>query len=187
MKLILVALVLLFVQGCSSQIYPNQKVEGKVFPSVTGETLEQVSMSLPEDVLGEPVVFLLGYKQDAQFDIDRWLIGLDMTETDVSAFELPTIQGLAPRMFQTTINNGMRKGIPKALWKGVVTIYKDGAQLQQFTGNENPNNARVMLLDASGAIQFFYDEGFSVAALNRLRKSLAALEVLPDRELPNRR
>ncbi|MFT5294627.1 MAG: hypothetical protein ACI9YH_000633, partial [Colwellia sp.] len=56
---------------------------------------------------------LVGYKQNSQFDIDRWLIGLDMTETKVDAYEIPTIQGLFPRMFSTLIDNGMRKGIPK--------------------------------------------------------------------------
>ena len=115
----------------------------------------------------------IGYKQNSQFDIDRWLIGLDMTNTQVDVYEIPTIQGLFPRMFSTTINNGMRNGIPKSLWQGVVTVYNDGDEVQAFTGNENPNNARVVLLDKNGVILYFYDEGFSVAALNEVRKFLA--------------
>jgi cytochrome oxidase Cu insertion factor (SCO1/SenC/PrrC family) len=72
-------------------------------------------------------------------------------------------------MFSTFIDNGMRKGIPKELWKGVVTVYEDGDMIQRFTGNINPNNARVMLLDAQGKILYFYDRGFSVAALKDVR------------------
>jgi cytochrome oxidase Cu insertion factor (SCO1/SenC/PrrC family) len=60
----------------------------------------------------------------------------------------------------------MRKGIPKALWKGVVTVYADGDKIQRFTGNQRPNNARVMLLDADGKVVYFYADGFSVDALN---------------------
>ncbi|MEP2651324.1 MAG: hypothetical protein ABJH06_04945, partial [Paraglaciecola sp.] len=66
----------------------------------------------------------------------------------------------------------MRKGIPKALWKGVITVYEDGDKLQRFTGNQNPNNARVILLDKQGEIVYFYDDGFAVSALNALRSQL---------------
>ena len=95
-----------------------------------------------------------------------------MTKTNVAAYEIPTIQGMLPRMFSGFIDGGMRKGIPKNLWKGVVTVYEDGDKVQRFTGNLNPNNARVMLLDKQGNIVYFYDRGFSVAALNEVRSLL---------------
>jgi hypothetical protein len=79
---------------------------------------------------------------------------------------------MAPRMFSTFIDNGMRKGIPKELWGGVITIYKDGEKVQAFTGNESPNNCRVVLIDKAGKILYFYDRGFSVAALNELNAVL---------------
>lgn len=166
------ALVLL--GACATQ-YPNQSVVGQVFPCVQGESLAGDIVRFPDDVKGAPAVLLLGYKQDSQFDIDRWLIGLDMTGTQTKVFELPTIAGMAPRMFSTQIDNGMRRGIPKELWAGVVTIYADGDRLQAFTGNTNPNNARALLLDADGSIAFFHDRGFSVEALNTLRDRLQSL------------
>lgn len=69
----------------------------------------------------------------------------------------------------------MRRGIPKELWGGVITIYEDGERIQAFTGNEKPNNARVLLLDEKGNVVYFYDSGFSVAALNELITRLAEL------------
>jgi hypothetical protein len=167
--LMIIAVVLL--SACSTS-YPNQAITGQDFPSVTGQTLEKESMAFPEDLQGKMSLLLIGYKQDSQFDIDRWLIGLDMTQTQVAVYEVPTIQGLFPRMFSPLINNGMRAGIPKPLWKGVVTIYKDGDQVQAFTGNENPNNTRVVLLNEQGKVIYFYDQGFSVDALNQLRALL---------------
>ncbi|MCV2883505.1 hypothetical protein OE749_02180 [Aestuariibacter sp. AA17] len=162
------------LSGCATQ-YPNQNVQGQRFPNVTGESLEGKPYTIPSDFSGKPVLFLIGYKQDSQFDIDRWLIGLDMTKTAIDVYELPTIQGLAPRMFQTTINDGMRAGIPKPLWKGVITIYAGGESVQAFTGNQNPNNARVALLDEEGVVRWFYDEGFAVPALNALRETISDL------------
>jgi hypothetical protein len=173
------ALMMIFAlsaTACQSS-YPNAKPLGETFPTVEGTSLKGEKVRFPQDLKGEPVVLLLGYKQDAQFDIDRWFIGLDMTKTKVKAMELPTIKGMFPRMFKTMIDNGMRSGIPKELWGGVVTIYKDGDRLQKFTGNEKGLNARVMLLDSQGNIIYFHDRGFSVPALNELRSALEGSRV----------
>lgn len=168
MRVFILSFFIFLTTACSTQ-YSNQSVTGKPFPSVSGHTLEQDRVNIPEDFNGNFTLLLIGYKQNSQFDIDRWLIGLDMTETQVDVYEIPTIQGLFPRMFSTMIDNGMREGIPKPLWKGVITVYDDGGTIQAFTGNQSPNNARVILLNKKGTILYFYDDGFSVAALNKLR------------------
>jgi len=167
---LMVLMGLIFV-SCSTT-YINKNPLGEIFPVVSGESLEKIEIEMPKYFNGSKVILLLGYKQDSQFDIDRWLIGLDQTETKAKIYELPTIQGLFPRMFSTFIDNGMRKGIPKELWGGVITIYSDGSVIQEFTGNENANNARVLLIDESGKVIYFYDKGFAVSALNELRQKL---------------
>ena len=171
MRIFLLLIFISLTSGCSTK-YTNQSILGKPFPSVTGQSLEENTVSIPKDFNKDFTLLLVGYKQNSQFDIDRWLIGLDMTKTNVDAYEIPTIQGLFPRMFSTMIDNGMRKGIPKPLWKGVITVYEDGEKVQAFTGNEDPNNARVILLNKEGIVLYFYDDGFSVAALNQLRDIL---------------
>jgi hypothetical protein len=173
MRLITLLLFISLISACSTN-HPNKDITGQVFPSISGQTLEEETMNIPGDFDDDFTLLLIGYKQNSQFDIDRWLIALDMTETNVPTYEIPTIQGLFPRMFSTVIDNGMRAGIPKPLWKGVVTVYKDGEQVQSFTGNERPNNARVVLLTKDGSIVHFYDKGFSVDALNQLRSHLIA-------------
>lgn len=67
----------------------------------------------------------------------------------------------------------MRNGIPRELWSIVITVYEDGETIQAFTGNERPNNARVVLLDDKGKVIHFYDRGFSVHALNDLRSNIS--------------
>jgi hypothetical protein len=167
-----VLVFVLFFSGCANYEYPSQVLIGDKMIKATGKSLEGNTVVMPQDFIGQETLLLFGYKQDSQFDIDRWLIGLDMTQTQVAAYEIPTIQGMLPRMFSGFIDGGMRKGIPKKLWKGVVTVYADGDKVQRFTGNLNPNNARVMLLDKQGVIVYFYDRGFSVEALNAVRKAL---------------
>jgi hypothetical protein len=168
-------LILLLVLASCSTTFKNQDIIGKSFPSVKGKSLADKFWSIPKDFEGSKVLLLIGYKQDSQFDIDRWLIGIDMKKINVKVYELPTIQGMFPRMFKTRINSGMKKGIPKSIWGAVITIYKDGEKVQQFTGNERANNARVILLDKKGKIRYFYSEGFSVPALNKLQNTLKSM------------
>ena len=170
-KIILLLFISFTFFGCATT-YTNKNPLGEKFPSVSGESLEKEEIKMPEYFKDSKVILLLGYKQDSQFDIDRWLIGLDQTNTTLKTYEIPTIQGLFPRMFSTFIDEGMRRGIPKELWGGVITVYSDGAELQEFTGNENPNNARVLLLDEDGKVIYFFDRGFSVFALNELREKI---------------
>ncbi len=164
--------------SCANYDYASQVTIGERMVSASGQSLEGEKVQIPDDFSGENTLLLLGYKQDSQFDIDRWLIALDMTETAVAAYEIPTIQGMAPRMFSTFIDNGMRRGIPKPLWKGVITVYEDGDKVQRYTGNQNPNNARVILLGPDGSVRYFYDQGFAVAPLKEIRTLLGQSNVL---------
>ena len=171
MRLLNLLFITLLLSACSTT-YENTDVKGETLPNMLGQTLDKKSVEIPTIFESPLTLLLIGYKQDSQFDIDRWLIGLDMTETKVDTYEIPAIQGMFPRMFKTQINNGMRAGIPKELWKGVITLYKDGETMQAFTGNENANNARIILINKQGRILYFYDRGFSVSALNALRSFL---------------
>ncbi|MHC4931753.1 MAG: hypothetical protein ACYTGV_06140 [Planctomycetota bacterium] len=157
--------------GCGST-YARQDPVGELFPSVVGTSLQGAEFRIPEAFAGEPVLLLVGYEQDTQFDIDRWLLGLTQAGIKVRAYELPTIPGLAPRMFSGTIDDGMRSGIPSEDWGGVITVYGDGDKIAEFTGNENKLPGRVLLLDANGRVVFFHDRGYSVGTLQRLRDAL---------------
>lgn len=135
--------------GCSTT-YERRDPTGKVFPSVEGTALDNKNWRIPEDFAGAPVLILVGYKQNSQFDIDRWLLGLCEAGVKVRAFEVPTIPGLMPGAFSGYIDAGMRSGIPSEDWGGVITLYGDAAVVARFTGNEIGLPARVLLLDSVG-------------------------------------
>jgi len=155
--------------GCSST-YTHKGVTGKNLPLFKGHTLNKKEITLPDDFLGQKSILLIGYVQNSQFDIDRWLIGLDMQRVVTPVFEIPAIKGFWPKLFRNQIDNGMRRGIPNELWKIVITVYDDGEKIQEFLGNEKPGNARIVILDEQGEIIYFYDRGFSVNALKEALK-----------------
>ena len=100
-RLTLLPLLALVGFGCGST-YDQRDPTGEQFPSVTGTSLKGAEYRIPEAFAGEPVLLLVGYDQDTQFDIDHWLLGLTQAGVTVRTHELPTIPGLAPRMFSGT-------------------------------------------------------------------------------------
>lgn len=154
--------------SCSS--HPRRDPTGEPFPTVRGTSLDGVQVTLPDEFRGEPLLLLVGYEQDAQFDLDRWLFGLDQAGWRIRTFEVPTLPGLFPRLLQGTIDGGMRRGIPQEDWASVVTVYGDGDRIAAFTGDEDGLTGRVLLLDGEGRVAFFHDRGYSVGTLQRLRE-----------------
>lgn len=164
--------IFLILTGCSTPL-PKVDVTGKRLISLKGKSLTGKVWKLPEMLQGNRSILLIGYKQKSQFDIDRWLLGLNDSKVKVSVFEIPAINSFFASLFAEKIDEGMRRGIPADIWSAVITMYgEDGKSMQEFTGNEDPNNSRVMVLDKTGKIIYFYDDGYSVGALKALLKSL---------------
>lgn len=169
------AALLLGSGSCQSRI-PRRDPSGEVFPTVKGESLTGKAWTLPADLAGEPTLLLVGYVQDAQFDADRWILGLMQAGSDLRLLEVPTIPGLIPTFLGDTIDAGMRKGIPEEDQGVVVTIYGDeAARIAEFTGTERPRNMRALLLDGEGRVVWFHDEGFSPRELMELVEEARSL------------
>ncbi|WP_419191230.1 hypothetical protein [Saltatorellus ferox] len=166
--------------GCSSPV-PNRNPIGEVFPTIEATPLDAEGegsgeVRIPGDFAGAPLLLLVGYVQDAQFDIDRWLFGVLDAELGVALREVPAARGMAASLASGFIDSGMRKGIPQTEWGAVVTTYgKTADTIAKVTGTERPRNARVLLLDGEGVIRWFHDAGFSAATLIALRSALAEL------------
>lgn len=171
-KLFTLFILGLVLQRCANYYYPSQVIVGENIIQFEGESLAGEAASIPQLFAGRHTLLLFGYVHKTQFDIDRWLIGLDQTSTQVKVYEIPTIKGMFPQMFSTVFDDSMREGIPKLIWKGVITVYKDGDRVQRYTGNLKPKNARMLLINTQGEVIHFYDRGFSVDALNALREKL---------------
>ena len=160
------------LSSCTSSV-ENRDPLGDIFPSTEGTSLEGQAIMLPPD---EPSILLVGYVQKAQFDADRWLVGLLQVTPPAKILEVPAVAGLFPRLIQGTIDGGMRKGIPEEDWRSVVTCYGGAAsEILKLTGNQNPRNIRVLLLDGEGQVRWFHDRGFSAGKLLELNQATLEL------------
>jgi hypothetical protein len=144
-----------------------------MFPTVVGTTLEGEELTLPAAYAGEPAVILVGYQQRAQFDIDRWVMGLIQADIDAPMLEIPAVPGLAAAFASDLIDQTMRDGIAEEDWAFIMTLYGQAAQsLAEFTGTERGQMTRVFVLDAEGRVAWFDDGGFTA------RKALEVREVV---------
>ncbi len=161
----------LLFSTCSA--LPNRNPAGQIFPKVDGESLTGKNVSLPGDLPKEKLLLLVGYRHKTQFDIDRWMLGLGMAKLTVPIYELPTLPGMAAKLFSGRIDNSMRAGIPRPDWSAVITIYGDDAEtIARMTGTERPKNARAILLDTNRKIIWFHDQGYSPRVLLELKAFL---------------
>lgn len=165
--------------GCGSTI-PNRLPEGELFPSLTGTSLSGVQYAIPDTFKGQTVILILAYDQNAQFDVDRWGVGFFTANLNLPpVYEIAAVPGLIPSLLKDRIDRGMRKGIPEESWKEVITAYGSGGKrLAEWTGTENPRNARVVLLDRDGKVVWFHDRGYGLPPLKELMKKLQTLEML---------
>jgi hypothetical protein len=166
-----------FTMTACQSIYIPQKTEliGRPFPVVSGTSLTGKTYDLPKDLPSQPCVLLIGYVQDSQFDIDRWILGLAQLKFEGCLYEVPAIQGLIPRLLKGRIDSGMRRGIPKEEWDQVINIYQDAERVAQFFGNNNPRNARVIVLDKQRIIRFYFDQGYSTREIINLMRTFERL------------
>lgn len=164
--------------ACSSTV-KNRNPLGEPFPGVQGKSLAGEVHQIPQDFAGEPVLLLIGYVMDTQFDIDRWLLGLMQAEISVAAYEIPTIRSLAARPFAGRIDSGMRGGIPQEDWRNVITVYGDAGKIVSFLGNERPRNTRAVLLDAEGRVAWFHDAGYSPRLMFELQDTIESMKARP--------
>lgn len=184
-KVYLGLFLLLCLSACSSE-YPTPVMEGKQLPSFVGQSLNENQVQVPQNLNQEPALLFFGYLQEAQFDIDRWMIGIEQIGLDIPYYEIPTVRGFLPGLFRSRINQGMRDGIPSALWDNVITVYQDNHIIQNFFGNEKPANAYVVLIDSDSRIRFFHNTGFSAAHLGQLQKQVQALTQTQTPIIPNK-
>lgn len=161
--------------GCSTAV-PRNEPGDRILPRVEGTSLDGKAVVLPDDLKGAPAILLVGYVQESQFDIDRWILGLKQTQSTVKLLEVPTIRGALTRLASNFIDSGMRRGIPQEDWPAVVTVYRDAEKIVSLTGNQNPRNARVLLLDKDGTIRWFSDRGYSADQVLELSRKAAELQ-----------
>jgi hypothetical protein len=148
---------------------------GKKLPSITGQSLSEKAVRLPDDVTGSPAVLLVAYRRGTQEDVDRWMAFLNEKAPGLSFYEVPTIAGILWRPMAGWIDSGMRRGVPQEKWPKVVTVYGDASVLRDFLGDYGGYTTHVVLLDGEGKVAWFNAGGFSERSAETFLSALGCI------------
>jgi hypothetical protein len=122
-----------------------------IFPSLTGENLNEKKFILPQDLPAEITLVLIAFEREQAEVLESWSKGLDLPNSQIPWIETPVIS--TPYVLGGFfIDRGMRIGIPDPkIRERVITLYTDRAAFAKSMGFEyDKHSAYVAVVDRSG-------------------------------------
>tara|TARA_R100000657_G_C4624428_1_gene73891 strand:+ start:78 stop:533 length:456 start_codon:yes stop_codon:yes gene_type:complete len=142
------------------------------FPTITAENLNKESITLPDDLAGNPALVLIAYQRQQQDNVNTWLGHLDTIEQaipGVRIIETPTISSMKWGWFSGFIDGGMRSGIPDEQARArTITLYTKVGKFNEALGIESTKTIYAVLLDDEGRVIEMVEGDYSDAKLARL-------------------
>ncbi len=145
---------------------------GILFPFLSAYSLAHTPVHLPEDAQGQVTLILIAFQRQAQGMVDSWLDPYTKKFDDTPGFtyyEIPMIKGKWWRLFSSSIDGGMRMGIPEKKHGHVITYYGDISMYLSSLQIQDLSLAYAFLLDKEGYIIY---QGKGVATPEQIKNML---------------
>jgi hypothetical protein len=146
------------------------------FPFLQAHSLARTPVQLPDDARGQVTLIIIAFQRQAQGMVDSWLVPYTKKFEDSPGFtfyEIPMIKGKWWRLFSSSIDGGMRMGIPEKKHAHVITYYGDINPYLFALDIQDLSLAYAFLLDKRGFI-IWRDKGFATAEKIKYMLNLAA-------------
>ncbi|MBN8702455.1 MAG: hypothetical protein J0M08_05295 [Bacteroidetes bacterium] len=143
---------------------------GKLFPTTTGQTLEEKKVTIPDNTKNKYTLIAMAYSSDAENDLSTWLnpiynkfivkTGMFDSEYDINLFFVPMFSSVN----MATANlaeKRMKKEVDKQIhsyvlfYKGDIEPYKNELKMTQ------KDTPYIFLLDKEGKIVYTTNGSFS--------------------------
>lgn len=150
--------IILFSVSCWSfgQHLLCQHIPKVKFPQFSVKTLNNTSLTLPNDLTHSVNIVILVFEQQAQSKVDTWaeLILAEMEPQDqISYYEVPMISGVYS-LIGRQIDRWMKAGIPVAYHDNTATFYGDRRFIFEGLDVTDRSNCYLFVLDKLGYIHF---------------------------------
>jgi hypothetical protein len=157
------------------QSAPGLLQVGGVFPTFSGRTITDHSLTLPETATEKPTVLVFSFSRTAGKDARMWNEHLAKDFPDnVSAYGVIQLES-APKIFRRLAISGIKSSMPVAVQNRTIVLYRDDQLWRQRLGVKNEGRAYVVMLDRSGTIRWINSDRFSDSTYGGLREKLAGL------------
>jgi hypothetical protein len=152
---------------------------GKVFPELTGETLESTKKSIPASTKGKYTIICMAYSSDSENDLKTWLgpaydkfiAKTEMFSYDVNLYFVPMFTGLnvagAGKAKKDMIKDTDKELHPYVLfYTGEIDVYK------KELGMDKKDLPYIFVLDKDGKIVYATNGYYTEAKMEALEDKL---------------
>ncbi|MGA2889479.1 MAG: hypothetical protein ABSE51_15635 [Terracidiphilus sp.] len=167
----LTAMLLVAVTNSAAQTDVSHLKPGDSFPSITGQTLSGKQMELPGAASARPAVVILSFSRAGGHDSQTWSQHLSKNVPGLPIYTVIFLESV-PRLFRGMAISGIKSGMPATMQDRTVLLYQDSEAWERKVRLGGEDHACVVLLKASGAIEWLSSEGFSDASYSGLLKQL---------------
>ena len=134
----------------------TQELIGKLFPKITAYSLAKTEVVLPDMAIGKITLIAIAFVREAQEMLDSWSIPFEdrfFNKPNYIYYEIPMLDGIW-KLFRSSIDGGMRAGIPNEKHGNVMTHYGNYKEYTSYLLIDNIHNGYIFLLDKEGIIRF---------------------------------
>jgi hypothetical protein len=162
--------------GLRSEIMAMDTGNTLYFPSITSENLNKESITLPDDLAGNPSLVLVAYERNQQLNVNTWLDQLELIEKalpGIQVIETPTISSNKWGWMAWFIDGGMRSGISDFEARArTITLFTNVKAFNKALGIDEVDRIYAVLLNDDGQVLVVESGNFSLEKLNVLIQSM---------------
>jgi hypothetical protein len=150
------------------------KPPGAQVPKITGRTLDDQEITLPDAASGRVTLLLLGASKKGGDRTKLWkdhFLG-DFASEPSATYYVVALLERAPSMFRGMIRNGMRSGTPVTQRAHVLTCVSGENDLLKYFDLTDDSLPVVLLLDRSGYSLWVYKGQYDDSQYQALRAAI---------------
>ncbi|HEY6160176.1 MAG TPA: hypothetical protein VI112_03110 [Bacteroidia bacterium] len=157
----------------------NSGVVGNLFPDISGITLDDKKISVPNNTKGKSTIIALAYSQDAEKELGTWtepaydkFIGkTEIMSYDVNLYFIPMFSGAKASLAESAREKFKKENDPQLypyvlIYKGDIEQYKNTLQMSK---KESPY---IFVLDKDGKIVYATSGAYTEAKMDEIEDHL---------------
>lgn len=151
---------------------------GDSLPRIEGENLAGKAVVLPDAASGRVAILVAGFSHASQNQTKAWSDRLDHEFTDpakVTVYPVAVLEAV-PRLVRGMAVHGIKSGAPKEERERFLLVFHKSAELKQAAGFERPDDAYLILVDATGAVRWRFHGSLTDSALMQLEAQVQSIE-----------
>jgi hypothetical protein len=138
----------------------NTTAIGLTFPAISGESLADNKVNLPQAAAGKITLILIAFKRDSIPKLDPWVKAYADAfgaNKDFAFYTIPMMKSSFAKQISGMINDKMKKDNPKELHDKIITYYGPVDEYVKVLGIDDEEKGYAFLLDKSGVVKWRSD------------------------------